>query len=58
MASVGFSSNVEVLLCVFWELLEKESEECIDVFSSCNGVADRSATVRVADIDWLIEENH
>jgi len=58
MARIGFSSNVEVLLRVLWELLEKESKECVDVLSSCNCVADRAATVRVSDINWLIEENH
>ncbi len=58
MAGVGLSSNVEVLLRVFWELLEKESEQCVDVLSSCDSVADRATTVRVADIDWLIEENY
>jgi hypothetical protein len=57
MACIRFSSNVEVLLRVFWELLEKESKECIDVFTRCNGVADRATTVRVANIDWLVEED-
>jgi hypothetical protein len=58
MACVGFSSNVEVLLRVFWELLEKESQECVDILASCNGVANRATTVRVPYINWLIEENH
>jgi hypothetical protein len=55
---IRFPGNVEVLLRVFWELLEKESEKCIDVLASCDGVADRATTVRVADIDGLIEEDH
>ena len=58
MAGVGLSSNVEVLLRVFRELLKKESEQRVDILSSCNGVADRAATVRVANVDRLIEENH
>lgn len=58
MASVGFSSDVEVLLRVLWELLEEESKECIDVLSGSDGVADRPTAIRIAYIDWLIEENH
>jgi hypothetical protein len=58
MAGVGLSSNVEVLLRVFWELLEKECEQCVDILASCNSVADRATTIRVANIDWLIEENY
>jgi len=58
MAGVGFSSNVEVLLRVFWELLEEESEECVDILASCDSVTDGTSAIRVADIDWLIEEDH
>ena len=58
MACIGFSSNVEVLLCVFWELFKEESEECVNILASCDGVADRATTVGVTNIDWLIKENH
>ncbi len=49
---------MEVLLCVFWKLLEEESKECIDVLACCNGVADRATTIRVANVDWLIKEDN
>lgn len=58
MAGVGLSSNVEVLLRVFWELLEKESEECVDVLASCDSVADGASAIRIANIDWLIKKDH
>jgi hypothetical protein len=58
VTSVRLSGNVEVLLRVFWELLEEEGEESVDVLSSSNGVADRSTAVRVTDIDWLIKEDN
>ncbi len=58
MSCIGFSSNVEVLLCVFWELFKEESEECVNILASCDGVADRATTIGVAYIDWLIKENH
>jgi len=45
MARVRFSSNVEVLLRVLWELLEEESEECVDILASGEGVANLVTTV-------------
>jgi len=58
VAGVRFSSNVEVLLRVLWELLEEESKECVNILSSSNGIADRATAVRIAHVDWLIEEDH
>jgi len=58
VACIRFPGNVEVLLRVLWELLEEESEECIDVLASRNGIAHGAAAVGVADIDGLIEEDH
>lgn len=45
MATVGLASNVEVLLGIFGELMEEESEESVDVLASSNGVADRATSV-------------
>ena len=36
MTSIGFAGNVEVLVRIFGELFEEESEERIDVLASCN----------------------
>jgi len=36
---------VETLLGVFWELLEEQGKQGVDVLSGSNGVADRAATV-------------
>jgi len=58
MACIGFSGNMEVLLCIFWELLEEKSEERVNILASCDGVADRATTIGVTNIDWLVEENH
>lgn len=41
---------MEVLFGVFWELLEEEGKEGIDVLSSGDSVANGVAAVRVADI--------
>lgn len=57
MTSVRLSSNVEVLCGVFWELLEEQSQESVNVLSSSDGVADASTGVAVADINGLIEED-
>jgi hypothetical protein len=48
---------VEVLLGIFWELLEEEGKEGIDILACSNGVANSGATVRIADIDGLVEED-
>ena len=57
VTSVRFTCNVEILGGVFGELLEEEGEECVDILSSCDCVADLSTTVGVTDIDGLIEED-
>ena len=57
MTCVGFSSNVEILMCIFRELLEEQSEKSVDVLASSNSVADGAFTVRKTHVDWLIEEN-
>jgi hypothetical protein len=57
MAGIRFTSDVEVLCGVFGELFEEKGKECINIFSSCNSVANGSATVRVTNVDWLIEED-
>lgn len=58
VASIGLSSNVEVLLRVFRELLEEEREQSIDIFASSNGITDRRTAVGVANIDRLVKEDH
>ncbi len=39
VASIRFTSNMEVLLSIFWELLEEEGEESIYVLASSDGIA-------------------
>jgi hypothetical protein len=58
MTGVRLASNVEVLLAVLRELLEEQSQESVDVLASSNSVADRGATVGVADIDGLVKEDN
>ena len=45
VAGIRFSSNVEVLLGILWELLEEESEKSVDILSGGNSVANRSTAV-------------
>lgn len=49
---------MKILLRVLGELLEEQSQEGVNVGSCCDCIRDRSARVRVANIDWLIEEDH
>lgn len=58
MTGIRLSSNMKVLLSILWELLEEESEKSVDILASSNSVADRAATVRIADINWLVEEDN
>jgi hypothetical protein len=58
VAGIRFPSNVEVLLRVFWKLFEKESQKRVDILASCDCVTDRVTAVGVANIDWLVEEDH
>ena len=54
---VRFAGDVEGLFPVLGELLEEQSEERVDVFGCCDCVADGASTVRVADVDGLVEED-
>jgi hypothetical protein len=36
---------VEVLLGIFWELLEEEGEKGINILSSCNSIADGATAI-------------
>jgi len=56
VTSIRFASNVEILLGIFWELLEEESKERIDILACSNSVAYGSATIRESDVDGLIEK--
>jgi hypothetical protein len=58
VTSVGLASNMEVLLGVLRELLEEQCEESVDVLGSSNGVADRGATIGVANVDGLVKEDN
>lgn len=57
VASIRLSSNVEVLLSVFGELVEEEGEKSINVLASSHSVANRAAAVRVANVDGLVKED-
>ena len=57
VATVGLACNVEVLMVVLGELLEEQLQKCVNVLSSIDGVGNRIRGVRVADIDWLVQEN-
>ena len=57
VAGVGLSCDVEVLVCVFGELFEEESQESVDVLAGGDRIADRASTVGEADIDRLVEED-
>lgn len=57
VTSVRLSSNVEVLLGVLRELVEEEGEKGINILAGSDSVADRTTTVRVANVDRLVEED-
>lgn len=42
---------------VLRELLEKKSEEGVNVLASSNGVADGASAVGIAGVDRLVEED-
>ena len=48
---------MEVLLGIFWELLEEERKESIHILPGCNSVADGATAIRVSDVDGLVEED-
>jgi len=58
VTGIGLASNMKVLLRIFGELFEEESEKSVNVLARRNGVADRTATVRISDIDGLSEKDH
>ena len=57
VACVGFARNMEVLLSILRELLEKEGEKGVDVFAGGDCVRDGTAGVGEADIDGLVKED-
>lgn len=57
MTSVAFASDVEVLLGVLRELLEEQRQQRIDILTGSGSVADGAATIRVANVDRLVEED-
>lgn len=58
VASIRFSSNMEVLLRILRELLEEESEQGVNILASSNRVANSVVAVRVANVDRLVQEDH
>lgn len=58
VASVGLASNVEVLLGVLRELLEEQRQQSVDILARSHSVADGRATVGVAHVDGLVQEDH
>lgn len=57
VTSIGLARDVEALLGVLGELLEEEGKQGVDVLAGGDGVADRAARVRVANVDRLVEED-
>ena len=57
MSRVRLACDMEVLLRVFGELVEEEREEGIDVLSSSDSVANRSAAIRIAYVHGLVEKD-
>jgi hypothetical protein len=49
---------MEILLGIFWELLEEQREQGVNVLACCDSVRNTSATVGVSDVDRLVEEDH
>lgn len=58
VASIRFSSNMEVLLRILRELLEEESKQGVNVLASSNRVANSVVAVGVANVDRLVQEDH
>lgn len=56
VSGIGLASNMKVLLGILRELLEKESEEGVNVLASGDGAAN-AVTVRVTSVDWLVKED-
>lgn len=59
VASVRFTSNVELVLDELRELLEEELQEDEHILGGSSGGVDLvTLSVGVADADWLVQENH
>lgn len=58
VASVRLASDVEILLGILGELLEKEGQQGVDVLARGHSVAHGGATVGVAHIHGLVQEDH
>lgn len=54
---IRLASNVEVLLCVLWELLEEKRQKSVDIFAGSDGIADAASAIGVPNVDGLIEKN-
>ena len=48
---------MKILRSIFWELLEEQCEEGINVLAGGDGITDRATAVGEADINGLIEED-
>ena len=48
---------MEVLVSIFWEGLEEQSQESVDILSSCGSRRGGAGGVGVSDVNWLIQEN-
>jgi hypothetical protein len=57
VTGIRLSSNVEVLLSILRELVEEEGKKGINVLAGGDSVAHGAATVRVTDVDGLVEED-
>ena len=54
---IRLASNVKVLLCVLWELLEEKRQKSVDILAGSDCVADAASAIGVPNINGLIEEN-
>lgn len=57
VTSIRLAGDVEVLLGILRELLEKQGQQGVDILASSTSIADCVAAVGVADVDWLVKEN-
>lgn len=57
MASITFTSDMEILFGVLREFLEEQRQQRVNVLTGSGGVADGAATVRIANVDGLVKED-
>ena len=57
VASVRFTSDVEWLLGIFGEVVEEKGQQGVNILAGGDSAADRAATVRVASVDGLVNED-